>query len=229
MALKRMADGVHMLSVGAVNVFIIEADDGLALIDAGLPGSEKPILAAVAQLRRVPEDVRHIVLTHAHPDHIGGAAALKRATGARTYMHPSDKPIAERGFGFRAMTAAPGLVSGMLFRMFWKRDATVESVLIDSTMGDGDVLPIAGGLRVVHVPGHCEGQIALLAQARSVLFAADACTNSMGLGDPIGFEDLLAGRASQHRLTTLEFEVAGFGHGKPIMGGASAKFRKKWA
>lgn len=228
MALKTMADGVHMLPVGAVNVFLIESEDGLTLVDAGFPNSEGPILQAITELGRAPEDLRHIVLTHAHPDHIGGAAALKRATGARTYMHASDKPIAERGSGFRPMSAAPGLVSAILFRLFWKPGATVAPVSVDQTVEDGDVLPIAGGLKIVHVPGHCEGQVALLASARGVLFTADACTNNMGLADPIGFEDLLSGRASQHRLSALEFDVAGFGHGKPIVRGASGRFRSKW-
>ena len=61
-----------------------------------------------------------------------------------------------------------------------------------------------------------------------MLFAGDVGTNLMGLGDPVGFENLEEGRASQCKLAGLSFDAAGFGHGKPIACNASARFRKKW-
>ena len=60
-----------------------------------------------------------------------------------------------------------------------------------------------------------------------MLFAGDVCTNLMGLGDPVGFESLEES-ASQRKLTSLSFDAAGFGHGKPIARGASAQFHYKW-
>jgi hypothetical protein len=62
-----------------------------------------------------------------------------------------------------------------------------------------------------------------------MLFAADVCMNLMGLGDPIGFESLEDGRASQRRLASLSFDAAGFGHGNPIASDASTRFRNKWS
>ena len=61
-----------------------------------------------------------------------------------------------------------------------------------------------------------------------MLFAGDVCTNLMGLGDPVGFESLEEGRASQRKLARLSFDAAGFGHGKPIVRDASTRFRNKW-
>ena len=61
-----------------------------------------------------------------------------------------------------------------------------------------------------------------------MLFAGDVCTNLMGLGDSVGFENLEEGRASQRKLANLSFDVAGFGHGRPITRDASARFRDKW-
>jgi hypothetical protein len=62
-----------------------------------------------------------------------------------------------------------------------------------------------------------------------MLFAADVCTNIMGLGDPVGFENLEKGRVSQRKLAGLSFDAAGFGHGKPIARDASTRFRNKYA
>jgi hypothetical protein len=61
-----------------------------------------------------------------------------------------------------------------------------------------------------------------------MLFAGDVCTNLMGLGDPVGFESLKEGRASQRKLASLSFDAAGFGHGGPIARDASTRFRNKW-
>ena len=228
MAVKELVDGLHMIP-GVVNTYLIEAADGLTLIDTGLPKGDKAILGAIRDIGRSPGDLKNIVLTHAHPDHIGGLAAVVLATGARTFMHALDMPIAERGSGFRPMTAAPGLLSGLLFRLFSRPGATVDPATIDQPLSDGEVLPIAGGLEVIGVPGHCAGQVALLWRQRRVLFAADVCANMMGLGPPIGYEDRGEGESSQRKLAALDFDIACFGHGKPILRDAGAAFRKIWA
>ena len=228
MALKALADGLYILP-GMVNMYLLDTPEGLTLIDAGFPGDEKKVLEGIKALDRRASDLRQIVLTHAHPDHIGGLAALKRATGARTVMHPLDIPIAERGGPIRPMRAAPGLLSHALFALFVRPEQKLEPARIDQAMTDGDVLPIAGGLEVIHVPGHCAGQVALLWMERSVLFTGDACVNMLGLGAPVGYEDRAEGERSQRKLAGLEFETACFGHGKPILHRASGRFRKAFA
>ncbi|MFD1734272.1 MBL fold metallo-hydrolase [Deinococcus malanensis] len=87
-ALLRLVPGLHQLSLGIVNVFLLEHDSSLVLIDTGVAGSEDVILNAVRTLGHTPTDVHHIIVTHFHPDHSGSLAALKVVTGARVYMHP---------------------------------------------------------------------------------------------------------------------------------------------
>jgi glyoxylase-like metal-dependent hydrolase (beta-lactamase superfamily II) len=228
MTAKKLVQGLYRIP-GLANTYLIEAAEGLTLVDTGFPKGAEKILAAIRQLGRAPGDLRHIILTHAHFDHIGSVAAVVRATGARTYMHPLDAPIAERGSGFRPLTQpAPGLLPRVLFKLFAGSNRTVEPCRIDHTVMDGEVLPIAGGLQVVHVPGHCAGQIALLWGQQRVLFTGDACTNIFGLGPPIGYEDQAEGERSQRKLAGLDFEIACFGHGSPILESAATKFRRRW-
>ena len=104
----------------------------------------------------------------------------------------------------------------------------MEPVAIDQPLLDGETLPIAGGIDVVHIPGHCAGQVALLWRPGRMLFAADIGMTKMGLGDPLGFEDLAQGRASQRKVAGLSFDAIGFGHGAPIVRDAEARVRKKW-
>jgi len=79
MPAKSIVDGLYVIPVGPVNTFLLDSPDGCVLIDAGIPGSADKILQAVRDLNKQANDIRHIILTHAHPDHIGSLAALKTA------------------------------------------------------------------------------------------------------------------------------------------------------
>lgn len=225
---SKVTAGLHRLDLGGVNVYLIEDGRELALIDTGFPGQSGAILSAVEGLGRRPTDLRHIVLTHAHPDHVGSAAALVTATGARTYMHRLDVPIAEGRIENRPLEPAPDPLMRGLFVLLSLSKPDVDPVRIDAPVGDGDVLPIAGGLSVVHAPGHCAGQVALHWRSRGVLFVADACANLLGLRHPLGYEDRTQGLASLRRLAELDFATACFGHGRPLVANADERFRHRW-
>jgi glyoxylase-like metal-dependent hydrolase (beta-lactamase superfamily II) len=224
---KRVIEGVYMVPMGKANAFLIESDDGLTLIDAGFPGKESAVFEAIGEIGHSPEQVRHLIFTHGHPDHIGSGAAIVRKTRATTYMHPLDIPITESGGPFCPLTPAPGLLRRVLCKVFFHAEQRVEPVAIDKPLTAAEMLPIAD-LQVIHTPGHCAGQVSLLWPRKRMLFAGDACMNVLGLGDPLGFESLQEGRASQRKLADLSFDVAVFGHGGPITHDASALFRKKW-
>jgi glyoxylase-like metal-dependent hydrolase (beta-lactamase superfamily II) len=228
MSAKLVINGVYVVPMGMANAFLIESQDGLTLIDAGFPGKEAAVFGAIRGLGRSPDQLKHLIFTHGHPDHIGSAAAIMRKTGARTYMHPLDISMAESGGPFRPMRPAPGLLGQVLCRLFFNPNERMEPVAIEQPLTDGEILPIAGGIEVIHTPGHCAGHVALLWGPGRMLFAGDVCTNLMGLGDPVGFESLEEGRASQRKLSSLSFDAAGFGHGKSIARNASAQFRYKW-
>jgi glyoxylase-like metal-dependent hydrolase (beta-lactamase superfamily II) len=228
MAVKRVIEGVHVVSMGNVNAFLIDGQSGLTLIDAGFPRKEAAVFDAIRGLGYSLDQLKHLIFTHHHLDHIGSAAAIVQKTGARTYMHPLDIPMAESGGPFRPMSPAPGLLRRAMCNLFYDHNERVTPIVIDQPLTDGEILPVAGGIEIIHAPGHCAGQIALLWRPGRMLFASDVCMNLMGLGDPIGFENLADGRASQRKLASLSFDAVGFGHGKPIANDASTRFQNKW-
>lgn len=225
MAMKKIIDGAYLVPMGTANAVLLDAESDLVLVDAGWPGKADAVLDALRDLGRRPSDLKHLVLTHGHPDHTGSAAAIVRATGARTYMHGADIPLAESGGPFRPLTPGPGVARRVALRLIYRPDERVEPVRIDQPIADGEILPLAGGLRVVHAPGHCAGQVALLWQGTRLLVAADAFINLFGPIDPIGFEDAAEGRRSQRRLADLAPEAVCFGHGAAIPMGAAARLR----
>lgn len=231
MSAKQITPGLFELSLGGVNVFFLQSDDGWTLIDTGFPNKADAILTAFGQMGHQPAEIRHIVITHAHPDHIGSLAELKRATAAATYIHPVDAPIARTGSGFRPLTPAPGLLNNLLYRLIgplMRSSNTVKGAVIDYEINDGDVLPIAGGLIAIHTPGHCAGHLAFLWPQGRVLFVGDACSNLLSLGWTIVNENIQVAKQSLEKLAKLDFDVACFGHGKVIKHGASERFRKRW-
>ena len=229
MGVRNVAEGLHIIP-GLVNIYLLEIADGLAVIDTGFPGSAGKILDAVRAIGRVPADVRHILLTHAHPDHIGSTAALKQKTGAKVWAHAVDAPIIEAGKGFRHTDACPGLRNRILASVLRRFMKDLEPVTVDHLLSDGDIIPFAPALTVIHVPGHCAGQIAFhLKRSGGILITADTCVHRRGrIRLPVAAEDLDEAHRSLVKLAGFDFDRLCFMHGSPILAGADTKFRA-WA
>lgn len=228
MAPRKLADDLYILP-GLVNVYLLDAPGGLTLIDTGFPRDTPKILAGIEALGRRPEDLRHILLTHAHPDHVGGAAALRARTGARVYAHGADAAIIEDGGPFRPIRPAPGLRNKLVVAMLGRLFTHASPAPVDGLMTEGVPLPFADDLVPVHVPGHCAGQVALhWRRGAGVMFVADACINRKGMVLAAAQEDVGEARRSLGKLAGSKFEIACFGHGPPIMSGADRLFRERW-
>lgn len=227
MTVKQIAKDIWLIP-GLVNVYILDTDDGLAVLDTGFPGRSGKILDAVRKIGKTPADVRHIVLSHCHPDHIGSAAALQRDTGATVWAHPLDAPMMETGTTMRQpMCASPGLRNMIVASLLRGRVAQVEPIQVDRFLNDGDSPDFAPDLTAIHVPGHCEGQLAFLWKRHGgVLFTADACINRRGLKLAVGTEDPQLALASLDRLAQFDFDKICVMHGKPIMSRGAAQFRQ---
>jgi glyoxylase-like metal-dependent hydrolase (beta-lactamase superfamily II) len=225
MKAKEVARGVYQVGLRGVNVFLVEAGDDLVLVDAGLRKSPARITEAIYGLGRLPQDVRAIVVTHAHPDHVGGLAEMQRRTGAEVWMHPADAALVREGILGRPLEAGPSrrsrAVVGVLGRWSSRQG---EAVVVAHETGDDEVLPF-GGLRAVHTPGHTAGHLALLLPREGgVLFVGDAANHMVRLTLGALHEQAPESRRSIEKLAALEFEAACFAHGRAIRHGASAAF-----
>ncbi|MBC7446736.1 MAG: MBL fold metallo-hydrolase, partial [Hymenobacteraceae bacterium] len=160
-----------------------------------------------------------------------GAAAIQRATGARVYAHVDDAGTVEAGeIRGRARHRSAGVANWLIYQLFIKRTSPrFAPVVVDERLRDGDVLPLGGGLEVIHTPGHSAGHVALLLHRESVLIAGDLCATFAGLGYSTVYEDREQGRQSILRAAGFPFDTAVFGHGKPLKGKASERLRAKFA
>lgn len=215
--------GVYRVTpVPGVNTYLVEAG-GLTLIDTAISSSAGAILKAIEKIGRRPADLKRIVVTHCHPDHYGSLAELKRVTGAPAVMHPLDAAEVRKGSTGRRMHFRGPLT---IFNPMFANPPPLPKAEVEQEVTDGQELP--GGLRVVHSPGHSDGHIALHWPERGLLIAGDTCWHLTRLAVLPFYVDFEQGLRSLARLAELDFEVACFGHGRPITSGAAARFRRKW-
>jgi len=149
---------------------LVEPDRrGALLLDTGLIGERWQIRRRLRQLGLGPRDVRAILLTHGHLDHVGNLAWAKAWTGAPVYAHPAEQAHIDGKFSY----AGAARVCGWLERAGRALLRTGAPAKIDVPLADGDELPFWGGLRVVHLPGHTLGHCGFFSAQHGVLFCGD--------------------------------------------------------
>ena len=219
------------LKMNLVNCYLLETQDGLLLIDTGYPNSADKLFSAVRQAGHDPAHIRHLLLTHCHIDHGGSAAEVRRRTGARTYAHALDGPLIDQGIAERpGTTRTPGLVNLLVYLFFIKYAGTsYEPIPIDQLLHHGEVLPLMGGIEVVHTPGHSAGHVCLLLRQEKILVAGDICSHVMGLSYSTINEDIVLARQSILQAAEYSFDQAVFGHGDPLTERANQQLRDKFS
>ena len=168
---------VHLIPDVIANTFLLIDEDGLTLIDAGLPNNQGKILHYLTSLGYAPGDLRRILITHADTDHVGSLAALQKASGARLYASAIEAEAIATGRMSRPLKL--GGVRWFLFSLaqpFYK----AKPAQIDETLSDGQSLPVLGGLRVVETPGHTPGHLSFYAPQPGVLFCGDSLRCTQG-------------------------------------------------
>ena len=221
--MEMITTGVHKVGSGYVNAFLIDGDEGLVLVDTGLPNKQGAVAQAVAGIGRQMTDITAIVLTHAHTDHIGSAAAIKRSCEAVVVASSVDSPAIE---GDQPLTAPPMMVGPL--KLVSNLLPKPDPVMVDHRVSENSPGKMPDDLMVIDTPGHTPGHTSyLLDRNGGVLFVGDAAANRRGTVTK-GFPNTGGGpvidRSIRH-LAEFEFEVAVFGHAPPIGKGAASAFR----
>ena len=173
----RIAPSIHRIGRGKVNAYLVEEGGEVTIVDAGLPAYWSDLPGELAAMGRSLDDVRALVLTHGHTDHIGFAERFRRersmtpriheldAAMARGEVKPQDQQSGKVRFG--------SVVGFLLFGL--RRGALRVTPLAEvATFGDGATLDVPGAPRVIHVPGHSPGSAALHFAGRGALLVGDA-------------------------------------------------------
>jgi glyoxylase-like metal-dependent hydrolase (beta-lactamase superfamily II) len=222
----RLAPHLHRLGNDIVAAYLVVTDDGITLIDAGLPGHWRDLVRELASIDKSLADIRGVVLTHGDSDHVGFAERLRREHGVPVYVHADDAgratggPKPKNSMGPSKLGAVLGFLGYSLRKNGLRTQWLTEVV----PMRDGDVLDLPGAPQIVGLPGHSPGSVAVYVPAVRAVFVGDAMTTRNVLTGATGpapapFTDEPAeALASLDRLGELDAEWVLPGHGAPFRG-----------
>lgn len=238
MSLTEVAEGIHRIDDAYVNWYIVEGEEGLTVIDAGVPTSWHSLADALDRLGRGLGDIRALLLTHGHFDHIGFAERLRSEAAVPVYLHDNDVPLTRhpRQYGrdrpltwylltqFKAMPMVAAFVKN---RAWWPR--RIEEVTRIRTAE----LDVPGRPQVIFTPGHTLGHCAFHFPERDAVIAGDALVtlnpyrgttgaqivSNAATADPARALESLDALAETGARTVL------VGHGEPWTGGVERLVR----
>jgi len=219
----RLGPHLHRIGNDIVAAYLIVTPEGITVVDAGLPGHWNDLRAELSSIGRSVDDIRGVVLTHGDSDHLGFAERLRRDHGVPVHIHAADADRA-RG-GDKPKTAMGPIRLGPTLGFFAyavrKRGLRTTHLTEVVEVTDGDVLDLPGAPRVIGLPGHSPGSIAVYSPAAEAVFVGDALTTRHVLTGRAGpqpapfTDDPAEALASLGRLADVEAVWVLPGHGAP--------------
>jgi glyoxylase-like metal-dependent hydrolase (beta-lactamase superfamily II) len=222
-----LAPGIHSLGHGKgghVHAFLLASGGELSLVDTLFESDAHLVLEAIRALGRSPRDLKRIAITHGHRSHLGGLAALKRASGATVYAHEWEADIVAGDRRAQAVSILPRQSLRLLpFQLgLWLGRPKHTPCPVDELLDEGDAF---GPLQVLHAAGHSPGHLAFSWPERELLIAGDAVATWPELCP--GWHAFNLNKPQHHatleRLAALAPAIVGVGHGDPITVGAADK------
>ena len=208
----RIRPEVYLIKGRASNIYLCIDDDGLALVDTGMPREQNLVLAEIERLGYQPDQLNRILITHADIDHAGSLAALQETTGARVFAGAESSRLLQSG---KSPDHLPSLLQWFSNTFFNYKPVDASYLEI---IEDGDEIPVLGGLLALATPGHTLDHFSFYCPSSGVLFAGDALNtrdNRLQRTAKRITADEAAANASAIRLLELTPAVFACGHGQP--------------
>ncbi len=231
---QNVAPGIHRVEEAYTNFYLVEDEGAVTVIDACVPTAWDSLHTALRAIGRSPSDVRALVLTHAHFDHLGFAERARSELLVPVFVHENDVPLthhplqysherARSRYFLTQVRAFPIVAALVRSRAFWPPRLREVRRYVDGS------LPVPGSPEIVFTPGHTLGHCGLSFSDRDAVIAGDAVVSL----DPYTAEPgpkIVAGAAtadSERNLASLDALAATgaktvlTGHGEAWNGGAA--------
>jgi glyoxylase-like metal-dependent hydrolase (beta-lactamase superfamily II) len=225
-----LAPNLHRIGNDIVAAYLVDTTEGVTLIDAGLPGHWRDLLAELTAMRRSIEDVKGVILTHGDSDHVGFAERLRREHGVPVFVHEADaersKGGPKPGNAKQTMRIGPMLQFGAY--SLGKGGARTTWLTEVVEVHGGEVSDLPGSPEIIALPGHSPGSIAVHIPAVDAVFVGDGLTTRHVLTGKTGPQPAPFTDAPDEAISSLQALLRTGatwvlpGHGAPWNGGIAA-------
>ena len=215
-----MSAQIMTIPMGMANSYLLR-NEGAVLIDTGDPGKSGKLFQCLERNEVDPGEIKLIIITHAHMDHIGSARIIRERTGARLAVHSGDRQLLEEGKVRLPPGATPwgkfliGLMS--VFAPLVSIEKTEADIVLEEEAFDLSELSIPG--KIVHTPGHTPGSVSVLLDTGEA-FVGDSAFNAFPMtlrpGLPVFAHDIPAVKRSLKSLIEQGAKTIYPSHGKPF-------------
>lgn len=228
----QLGPALHRIGNDIVAAYLIVQSEGITLVDAGLPGMYADLRRELDAIGRSLDDIRGVILTHGDSDHVGFAERLRREKGIPVFVHAADADRARGGDKPKTPMGPMRLGPLLGFAAFGIRKGMRPQWLTEVVALDGDsTLDLPGAPRVISMPGHSPGSIAVFSPAVRAVFVGDALTTRhvltgrTGPGPAPFTDDPAAAIASLAHIADLDADWVLPGHGPAFRGSPATAVR----
>jgi glyoxylase-like metal-dependent hydrolase (beta-lactamase superfamily II) len=225
-----LAPHLHRIGNDIVAAYLVDAADGVTVIDAGLPGLWHDLQAELKSMHRSPDDIRGVILTHGDSDHVGFAERLRRDHGVPVYVGSADAARAKGGPKPANAKQSMRLGATLGFFAYTLRKNGLRTTFLKEVVEvhDGDILDLPGRPQIIGLPGHSEGSIAIYIPVVGAVFVGDGLTTRHVLTGKTGpqrapfTDEPDQAVRSLRALVSTDAKWVLPGHGAPWKGGIEA-------
>jgi hydroxyacylglutathione hydrolase len=197
-----------------VNCYLIKNEEGYYLVDTAIKKVRKQLDSEIFASGCRQGDLKLVILTHGHIDHVGNALYLKNKYGGKIAMHRDDSEIVDTGKMFGDESGLIVKIVGFFTRLLGL--SSFERFTPDVYLEDGQSLsPYGLDATIIHNPGHSRGSVSLLTREGD-LFCGDLYTNNKQPEKASIIQDHDQLEKSYERLKKFEVKMVYPGHGKPF-------------
>lgn len=211
---------IYPVTLGLDHCYLLKGEKAI-LIDGGSPNQVDRFKQIVEPLPVKPEDVKLILLTHGHWDHIASTKDIQAITGAKVALHNREKDWLEKGM---AQTPPGVTLWGRILSLFigiYMRSVKIPATKVDIVMNDDEWSLAEYGIpgKAIYTPGHSSGSVTILLETGDA-FVGDLAMNAFPLrlnpGMPIFAEDMEGVKTSWKKLLNLSVKTVYPAHGEPF-------------
>lgn len=211
--MKHIKNNVYLLESGKfVNIYALIKDKGVLLIDTGIPDKAESIFEELKTIGVSFNDIKAIIITHAHPDHAGSAYTLVHRTGAKLYIHKLDHDILLGKIKLPEPHSFAARLFVFITNRFWQYHPPENAIPID----EGFSIEGFPDIKLIFTPGHTQGSISILDMENNILFCGDAINNrgnKLTGPNKLFTIDMNQGWHSVSKIAEINFNILCPGHG----------------